>query len=75
MKRPARFAEELEALIRVEMEEICAWPTGMAVSVRPEGETWKAVVMWEGPKSDDGRIEVVLQTIVDRLRAEYDLAS
>ena len=74
MKRPARFAEELKALIRVEMEEICAWPTGMAVSVQPDGETWKAVVLQESPDTDAGVLEI-LMTIVDRLRAEYDLAT
>jgi hypothetical protein len=39
MKRSAKFAAELAALIRVEIEEVCAWPTGMAITVQPDGET------------------------------------
>jgi hypothetical protein len=74
VKRPARSAAELEALIRVEVEEICAWPTDIAVSVKPDGETWKVVIMHEGQKSDD-RFIVIVEAVVDRLRAEYDLAS
>jgi hypothetical protein len=73
VKRPAKSAAELEALIRVEMEEVCAWPIDMAVSVQPDGETWKAIIMQEGRESDEGLIDI-LQTIVDRLRVEFDLA-
>jgi hypothetical protein len=73
MKRPARSAAELEALIRVEMEEVCAWPTGMAVTVQPDGETWKATTMQEGREPDEGIIHI-LEAIVNRLRAEFDLA-
>ena len=74
VKRPAKSAAELEALIRVEMEVICAWPTDMAVSVRADGETWKTIIVQEGRESDEGLIEI-LQTIVDRLRMEFDLAT
>jgi hypothetical protein len=73
MKRPAKSAAELEALIRVEMEELCAWPTEMAVSVQPDGDTWKANIMWGGRDSDENLIEI-LQSVVNRLRLEFDLA-
>ncbi len=73
MKRPAKTAAELEAMIRVEMEDICAWPIDMAVSVHPDGESWKAAIMQENRKSDEGLTEI-LQMIVDRLRMEFDLA-
>jgi hypothetical protein len=73
MKRPAKSAAELEALIRVEMEELCAWPTEMAVSVQPDGETWKANIMWGDRASDEDLIEI-LQAVVNRLRLEFDLA-
>jgi hypothetical protein len=73
MKRPAKSATELELLIRVELEEICAWPTDMTVAVHPDGETWKATIMHEHQNPDAGLIEV-LETIVDRLRGEFDLA-
>jgi len=72
MKRPAKTATELEAMIRAEMEYICAWPLDMAVSVHPEGDTWKADIMQERRKNDDGLAEV-LQTIVHGLREEFDL--
>jgi hypothetical protein len=72
MKRPAKSAAELEALIRVELEEICAWPTDMTVAVHPDGETWKATIMHEHQDADARLIEV-LETIIDRLREEFDL--
>jgi hypothetical protein len=73
MKKPSKTATELEAIIRVEMEEIsCDWPTDMAVSVRPDGDTWKAVIMQESRTDDSGRFEMI-QLICDRLRSEFDL--
>jgi len=71
MNKPTKTAAELEAAIRVEMEEICDWPTDMAVSVRPDGDTWKVIIMQEGP-DDSGRFEII-QMICDRLRSEFDL--
>jgi hypothetical protein len=35
MKKPSKTAAELEASIKVEMEDICDWPTDMAISVQP----------------------------------------
>lgn len=61
-------------MIRVEMEDICAWPVDMAVSVRPEGDTWKAIIMQKHRKSDEGLAEI-LQTIIDQLRTEFDLGA
>lgn len=74
MKRPAKSVSELEAMIRVQMEEICAWPTDMAIAVHPDGDSWKAIIMQEHRKSDEGLTEIV-QTICDRLRTEYDLSA
>jgi hypothetical protein len=37
-----------EASIKVEMEDICDWPTDMMISVQPDGDTWEAAVMQEG---------------------------
>ena len=36
LKKPAKTREELEAAIRLEMEDICEWPTGLAISA-PRG--------------------------------------
>ena len=74
MKKPSKTAAELEASIKVEMEDICDWPTDMAISVQPDGDSWKVVVMQEGSVDDADRREMVEQ-IAARLRAEYDLAS
>jgi hypothetical protein len=72
MKKPSKSAAELEASIKVEMEDICDWPTDMAISVQPDGDSWKVAVMQEGSEKDAGRREMVEQ-IAARLKAEYDL--
>src|SRR5260370_333866 len=48
MKKPSKTAAELEASIKVEMEDICDWPTDMTISVQPDGDSWKVAVMQEG---------------------------
>jgi hypothetical protein len=45
MKKPSKTAAELEASIKVEMEDICDWPTDMTISVQPDGDSWKVQVM------------------------------
>jgi hypothetical protein len=72
MKKPRKTAAELEASIKVEMEDICHWPTDMAISVQPDGDSWKVAVTQEGSVDDADRREMVEQ-IAARLRAEYDL--
>ena len=57
--------------IKVEMEDICDWPTDMAISVQPDGDSWKVAVMQEGLVDDADR-EMVEQ-IAAPLGAEYDL--
>jgi hypothetical protein len=37
MKKPSKTAAELEASIKVEMEDICDWPTDMTISAQPDG--------------------------------------
>jgi len=72
MKKAAKTAAELEASIRVEMEDICGWPTDIAISVRPEGDTWKVVITHEGEVNETDRFEMIM-LICDRLRNEFDL--
>ena len=72
MKKPSRTAAELEASIKVELEEICDLPTDMTISVQPDGDSWKVAVMQEGSEDDAERREMVEQ-IAARLKAEYDL--
>jgi hypothetical protein len=72
MKKPSKTAAELEASIKVEMEEICDWPTDTAISVQPDGDSWKVKVLQEGSEDDAYRREMIEQ-IAARLRAEYDL--
>jgi hypothetical protein len=72
MKKPSKTAAELEASIKVEMKEICEWPTDMGIFVQPEGDSWKVNVLQEGSEDDAGRREMIEQ-IAARLKAEYDL--
>jgi hypothetical protein len=71
-EKPSKTAAELEASIKVEMEDICDWPTDMMISVQPDGDSWKAEVMQEGTLDDADRREMVEQ-IAARLKGEYDL--
>lgn len=73
MKKPSRTAAELEALIKLEMEDICEWPTDISFVVRPDGDSWKVVIMQERPTSDDKALSEMILLIADRLRAEFDL--
>ena len=72
MKKPSKTAAELEASIKVEMEDICDWPTDMAISVQADGDSWKVVVMQDGSVDDADRRQMVEQ-IAARLKGEYDL--
>jgi hypothetical protein len=72
MKKPSKTAAELEASIKVEMEEICDWPIDIAISVRPDGDSWKVGVVQEGSVDDADRREMIEQ-IAARLKGEYDL--
>ena len=72
MKKPSKTAAELEASIKVEMEDICDWPTDMTISVQPDGDSWMVKVVQEGSVDDADRREMVEQ-IAARLKREYDL--
>jgi hypothetical protein len=72
MKKPSKSAAELEASIKVEIEDICDWPTDMMISVQPDGDSWKVLVMQEGSVDDVDRREMVEQIAV-RFKREYDL--
>jgi hypothetical protein len=71
-ERPSKTAAELEASIKVEMEDICDWPTDVTISIQPDGDSWKVAVLQEGSEDDAERREMVEQ-IAARLKAEYDL--
>ena len=72
MKKPSKTAAELEASIKVEIEDICDWPTDMTISIQPDGDSWKVKVSQEGPDDDADRREMIEQ-IAARLKVEYDL--
>jgi hypothetical protein len=72
MKKPSKTAAELEAAIRVEMEQISDLPTDLAISVRPDGDTWKAVIMQGNAADNSDQFEMIM-LICDRLRGEFDL--
>ena len=73
MKKPSKTAAELEASIKVEMEDICDWPTDITISVQPDGDSWKVAVMQEGSEDDADRRQMI-EEIAARLKAEYDLS-
>ena len=54
------------------MEDICDWPTDIALSVVPDGDSWKVNVLQEGSE-DDARRREMIEQIAARLKAEYDL--
>ena len=72
MKKPSKTAAELEAAIKVEMEDICDWPTDIMISVQPDGDSWMARVVQDGSVDDADRRQMIEQ-IAARLKAEYDL--
>ena len=55
------------------MEDICEWPTGLAISIVPHEDSWKVVIMTDGPQ-DVARCDMI-QSIADRLRSQFDLVS
>jgi hypothetical protein len=61
MKKPSKTASELEASIKVEMEDICDWPTEIAISVEPDGDSWKANIIQRNSVDDADRREMVEQ--------------
>lgn len=74
MKKPSKTAGELEALIKVEMEDISDLPTDMTISVQPDGDTWKVVISEDATALDPSRREMIL-LIAEELRCEFDLKS
>jgi hypothetical protein len=71
MKKPSKTAAELEAAIKVEMEDICEWPTDITVSVQPEGDTWKVVM--QGNRKADRDLFEMISLIAERVRSQFDL--
>jgi hypothetical protein len=55
------------------MEDICEWPTGLAISVVPHEDSWKVVIPTEGPQ--DAERSDIIETIANRLRSQFNLKS
>lgn len=72
MRKPSKTAAELEAAIKVEMEDIREWPTDVGLTVLPEGDTWKVVIMPDNANDDRDLFEMI-SLIADRLRSQFDL--
>jgi hypothetical protein len=73
LKKPSKAREELEAAIRLEMEDISQLPTDLAISVIPCEDTWKVVIITDGPR--DPERSTMIEAIADRLRSQFDLKS
>jgi hypothetical protein len=52
MKKPSKTAAELEAAIKLEMEDICNWPADVATAVRPDAD--KIVFLQDAPYDAEG---------------------
>ena len=72
VKKPAKTREELEAAIRLEMEDASEWPTNLAISVVPHEDSWKVEIMRDGSQQDMDRSDMI-EAIADRLRGQFDL--
>lgn len=72
MNKPSKTAGELEASIRVAMEDICDLPTDIAISVQPDRDTWKVVITDDAATLDPSRRDMIL-LIAEDLRSEFDL--
>ena len=71
MKKPAKTREEIEAAIRLEMEDISDWPTDLVISIEPKEDSWKVVIVADGAQ-DLERCDMI-ETIAERLRSQFDL--
>jgi hypothetical protein len=74
VKKPAKTREELEAAIRLEVEDLCGWPTDLAISILPHEDTWKVIIMSEG-SAGHAELSDMISSIADRLRSQFDLRS
>jgi hypothetical protein len=72
MKKPTKTAAELEAAIKLEMEDICEWPMDIAIAVRPDADSWKIVFLQDRPQDGREYFEMI-SLIVDRMRSQFDL--
>jgi len=72
MRKPAKTAAELEAAVKVEIEDICDRPTYIAISVKPDGASWKLDVVQEASEDDSDPREMI-ERIVARPKGAYDL--
>lgn len=64
--------QQLESVIRLEMEDISDWPTDLAISVVPHEDSLKVEIMRGGPQRDADRSDMI-EAIADRLRSQFDL--
>jgi hypothetical protein len=61
-------------MIKVEIEAISDHATGTIVSVRPDGDSWKAQVVSES-SVDDADLHDMITQIAYRLKTEFDLSA
>jgi hypothetical protein len=70
MKKPSKTAAELEASIKVEMEDICDCLPILTISIQPDGDSWKVKVVQEGSVDDTDRREMVEQIAARLVESE-----
>jgi hypothetical protein len=72
MKKPSKTAAELEAAIKLEMEDVCQWPTDISIAVRPDADSWKIIFLQDAPPDGREYFEMI-SLIADRMRSQFDL--
>ena len=70
-RKPSKTAAQLEASIKLEMEDICIRLPNISMTVLPDGASWKVVFPKDIPVDRD-RFEAIM-LISDRLRSQFDL--
>ena len=63
MKKPSKTAAELEASIKVEMEDICEEPTDMSFRFNSTGDSWNVTVLQEGNVDAERRAGTAIGTV------------
>jgi hypothetical protein len=48
-RKPSKTAAELEAAIKLELKEVNRCPPNIAVTVFPDGESWKVIFLQDVP--------------------------
>jgi hypothetical protein len=72
MSKPTRTTLQLETLVKQEAAKAMPLPKNLAVSVWPDGDSWKVVCHSPNPLKDKECFEVIREE-ADRIKLKFDL--